>query len=100
MDSSGASNYEEKLALAFGKLLNAESESDIDMSRTHFASASCCCPPTGHGGEYNSAPRPSLELGPRFSSPRCRSAPNGRESGVKLTLSTAPYNGEESVVVG
>ena len=41
-----------------------------------------------------------MELGPCFSSPRWSSALNGRESGVKLTLSAAPYMRWESVVVG
>ena len=73
-------------------MLKAKSES-VDTSHTHFALGSCCCPPSGHGGGYNSAPRRSWELGPGFSSPRCRRASNGHESGVKLTLSTAPYIG-------
>ena len=67
---------------------------------THFAIRCCCCPPDSHGGEDNSAPRPSCELGPQILSPRCRSAPNGHESGVQLRLSAAPYMREESVVVG
>ena len=53
----------------------------------------------GHGGGYNSAPRRSCELGPRFLSPRSPPASKGRESGVKLTLSVPPYMEWESVVV-
>ena len=74
------------------------------MSKTHLVLTSqlavAAVHQLGHGGGYNSAPRQSCELGPGFLSPRSSPASNGHESGVKLTLSVAPYMRWESVVVG